>query len=177
MDSNVIKAASHDGQLYAYPATASNGYFMFYNKAYFTESDVQRLDDMLARAAAAGKYVSFPMSDGWYFYSFFKGAGLDMYLSEDGITNFCNWNATDTPITGVQVVEALLAIAANPGFKEASSDPFVAGVKDGSIIAGVSGDLECAGRTGDLGRQLCRFKAAYLHRCWPTGANGVVCRL
>lgn len=139
MDSNVIKAASHDGQLYAYPATASNGYFMFYNKAYFTESDVQRLDDMLARAAAAGKYVSFPMSDGWYFYSFFKGAGLDMYLSEDGVTNFCNWNATDTPITGVQVVEALLAIAANPGFKEASSDPFVAGVKDGSIIAGVSG--------------------------------------
>mgnify|MGYP004464531365 FL=1 len=138
-DAPVVQAASHDGALYAYPATASNGYFMFYNKEYFTEEDVQTLDAMMAKAAAVGKYVGFPMSDGWYFYSWFKGAGLDMHVNEDGVTNSCNWNATDTPITGVQVVEALLAVAANPGFKEANSDPFVAGVKDGSIIAGVSG--------------------------------------
>ena len=65
-----------DGNLYAYPATADNGYFMFYNKEYFTAEDVQTLDGMLAKAAAAGKYVGFPMSDGWYLYSFFQGAGL-----------------------------------------------------------------------------------------------------
>lgn len=128
-----------DGQLYAYPATADNGYFMFYNKEYFTEEDVQTLDGMMAKAAEAGKKVGFPMSNAWYFYSFFKGAGLDMTVSEDGVTNTCNWNATDTPITGVQVVEALLAVTSNPGFMEADSDPFVAGVKDGTIIAGVSG--------------------------------------
>ena len=128
-----------DGNLYAYPATADNGYFMFYNKEYFTAEDVQTLDGMLAKAAAAGKYVGFPMSDAWYLYSFFQGAGLDMYVTEDGVTNTCNWNATDTEITGVQVVEALLAITSNPGFLDANSDPFVAGVKDGSIIAGVSG--------------------------------------
>ena len=138
-DAPVVQAASQDGVLYAYPATASNGYFMFYNKEYFTEDDVKTLDGMMAKAAEAGKYVGFPMSDGWYFYSWFKGAGLDMHVNEDGVTNTCNWNATDTPITGVQVVEALLAVASNPGFKEANSDPFVAGVKDGSIIAGVSG--------------------------------------
>lgn len=138
-DAPVVKAASQDGVLYAYPATASNGYFMFYNKEYFTEEDVLTLDGMMAKAAAAGKYVGFPMSDGWYFYSWFKGAGLTMTVNEDGVTNSCNWNATDTPITGVQVLEALLEIAKNPGFKEANSDPFVAGVKDGSIIAGVSG--------------------------------------
>lgn len=40
---------------------------------------------------------------------------------------------------GVQVVEALLAITSNPGFKEADSDPFVADVKDGSPIVGISG--------------------------------------
>ena len=128
-----------DGQLYAYPATADNGYFMFYNKEYFTEDDVQTLDGMMAKAAEAGKKVGFPMSNAWSFYSFFMGAGLDMTVSEDGVTNTCNWNATDTPITGVQVVEALLAVTSNPGFMEADSDPFVAGVKDGTIIAGVSG--------------------------------------
>ena len=136
---SVTAATGADGNLYAYPATADNGYFMFYNKEYFTEEDVQTLDGMMAKAAEAGKKVGFPMSDAWYFYSFFKGAGLEMTVSEDGVTNICNWNATDTPITGVQVVEALLAVTSNPGFMEADSDPFVAGVKDGTIIAGVSG--------------------------------------
>ena len=136
---SVAAATGADGNLYAYPATADNGYFMFYNKEYFTEEDVQTLDGMMAKAAEAGKKVGFPMSNAWSFYSFFKGAGLDMTVSEDGVTNTCNWNATDTPITGVQVVEALLAITSNPGFMEADSDPFVAGVKDGTIIAGVSG--------------------------------------
>ncbi len=136
----VVAATGADGMLYAYPATADNGYFMFYNKEYFTEEDVQTLDGMMAVAAANGKYVGFPMSNGWYFYSWFKGAGLDMHVLEDGVTNTCNWNATEgVTYTGVQVLEALLAIAKNPGFKEADSDPFVAGVKDGSIIAGVSG--------------------------------------
>lgn len=136
---SIAAATGDDGNLYAYPATADNGYFMFYNKEYFTEDDVKSFNTMLDKAAAAGKYVGFPMSNAWYFYSWFKGAGLDMHVNEDGVTNSCNWNATDTPITGVQVMEALLAIASNPGFKEADSDPFVAGVKDGSIIAGVSG--------------------------------------
>lgn len=136
---SIAASTADDGNLYAYPATADNGYFMFYNKEYFTEEDVLTLDSMLAKAAEAGKYVGFPMSNAWYFYSWFKGAGLDMHLTEDGVTNTCNWNTTDAPITGVQVVEALLEIAKNPGFKEADSDPFVAGVKDGSIIAGVSG--------------------------------------
>lgn len=136
---SIAAATGEDGNLYAYPATADNGYFMFYNKEYFTEDDVKSFNTMLDKAAAAGKYVGFPMSNAWYFYSWFKGAGLDMHVNEDGVTNSCNWNATDTPITGVQVMEALLAIASNPGFKEADSDPFVAGVKDGSIIAGVSG--------------------------------------
>ena len=138
-DATVVLAASKDGELYAYPATASNGYFMFYNKEYFTEEDVQSLDKMMEVAATAGKKVGFPVSNGWYLYSFFQGAGLEMHINEDGITNSCNWNATDTAITGVQVAEAILAICANPGFTNADSDPFVTGVKDGSIIAGVSG--------------------------------------
>ena len=138
-DSTVVQAASKDGVLYAYPATASNGYFMFYNKEYFTEEDVQSLDKMMEIAAAAGKKVGFPVSNGWYVYSFFQGAGLEMHINEDGITNSCNWNATDTAITGVQVAQAILDICANPGFTNADSDPFVTGVKDGSIIAGVSG--------------------------------------
>lgn len=174
---SVAAATGSDGMLYAYPATADNGYFMFYNKEYFTEEDVQTLDAMLAKAAEAGKYVGFPMSNGWYFYSWFKGAGLEMKVNEDGVTNSCNWNATDTPITGVQVLEALLEIAANPGFKEADSDPFVAGVKDGSIIAGVSGTWNANVAAETWGDNYAATQAAYLHRGGPAGADGVLLRL
>jgi len=54
-DTGAVVAAMSNGKLYAYPATADNGYFMFYNKSYFTEDDVKSLDAMLAVAETAGK--------------------------------------------------------------------------------------------------------------------------
>ncbi|MGN0754356.1 MAG: extracellular solute-binding protein [Aristaeellaceae bacterium] len=136
---SVEAATGPDGLLYAYPATADNGYFLFYNSAYITPGDAATLESLLDRAAENGRKIAFPMANAWYLYSFFRGAGLEMQLSGDGVTNTCNWNAADTPITGVDVLSALLEIAAHPGFIEADSDAFVAGIKDGSIIAGVSG--------------------------------------
>jgi len=134
-----VAASTVDGTLYAYPATADNGYFMFYNKEYFTEEDVMSMDAMLAKAAAAGKKVSMEMSGGWYMYSFFAGAGLTMRLLPDGVNNECNWNATDTPIKGVDVAQAMLDIAGNSGFVNQGDGEFVTGVKDGTVIAGING--------------------------------------
>ncbi|MCL1854096.1 MAG: extracellular solute-binding protein [Clostridia bacterium] len=134
-----VQAASEDGKLFAYPMTADNGYFMFYDKSYFTEEDVKSLDRMMEVAAASGKKITMQLDSGWYLYSFFSGAGLTMKLAEDGSTNQCDWNAVDTPLRGVDVVEALLAVTANPGFIGLNDGAFVSGIKDGSIIAGVNG--------------------------------------
>lgn len=138
-DAGAVQAATVDGKLYAYPATASNGYFMFYDKSYFTEEDVQSFEKMLEVAAAAGKKVSFQMDSGWYLYSFFKGAGLDATLNDDGKTNSCNWNATDTTYTGVQVTEAILNLCQSAGFQAATDAEFQTGIAEGTIIAGVNG--------------------------------------
>lgn len=134
-DSGAIQAASVDGTLYAYPATASNGYFMFYNTEYFTEEDVQSLDKMMSIAAENGKKVSMELTSGWYEYSFFQAAGLTLSLNEDGVTNTCDWNGEG----GADVAQAMLDIASNPGFVSATSDEFVTGISEGTIIAGVSG--------------------------------------
>lgn len=56
-DSGAAQAATVNGTLYAYPATADNGYFMFYNKEYFTEEDVKSLDTMMQIAADNGKKI------------------------------------------------------------------------------------------------------------------------
>ncbi len=141
---SIEAATGADGQLYAYPATADNGYFLFYNSAFITPGDASTLEGILDRAAENGRRFAFPMANAWYLYSFFKGAGLEMHLAEDGVTNLCTWNTADAPITGVQVLQSLLDIAAHPGFVEADSDAFVAGLKDGSIVAGVSGTWNAA---------------------------------
>ena len=141
---SVAAATGPDGRLYAYPATADNGYFLFYNSAYITPGDATTLESILNRAAENGRKFAFPMANAWYLYGFFRGAGLEMRLGTDQLTNLCNWNAVDTPITGVQVLTALMEIAAHPGFVEADSDAFVAGLKDGSIVAGVSGTWNAA---------------------------------
>lgn len=134
-----VEAASVGDTLYAYPMTADNGYFMYYNKEYFSEEDVATLDGMLAIAAENGKKVAMDWSSGWYLYSFFGNTGLTVGLNDDGISNYCTWNATDGDIKGVDVAQAMLDIAANPGFGNMVDADFLAGVADGSVIAGVSG--------------------------------------
>lgn len=103
VEAGSVKAAMKEDTLYAYPMTADNGYFMFYDKSVFTEEDVKSLDKMMEVASAAGKKVTIDYSSGWYLYSFFQGAGLTLGLNEDGVTNFCTWNATDGKYTGAQV--------------------------------------------------------------------------
>lgn len=134
-----VTAASIGDDLYAYPLTADNGYFMFYDKSVFSDEDVKTLDGMLNAATAAGKKVAMDWSSGWYLYSFFGNTGMELGLNEDGISNHCDWNSTDNKIKGVDVAQAMLAISANPGFINTNDEGFTAGAKDGSIAAGISG--------------------------------------
>lgn len=134
-----VEAASVENTLYAYPLTADNGYFLYYNKAYFTETDVQSLNRMLEIAAQAEKLVSMDWSSAWYVYAFFGNTGLEVGLNEDGLTNYCTWNGTDGPIRGVDVAQAMLDIAASPAFSNRPDGEFLTGVQDGTVIAGISG--------------------------------------
>lgn len=114
-DENAVEAASADGTLYGYPLVASNGFFLYYDKNVFSESDVASWESLLAKANEEGVKVGMDIANGWYLYGFFAGAGLDVSLNEDK-TNSCNWNATDTTPTGVQVAEAIQTIAADDAF-------------------------------------------------------------
>ena len=130
-----VEAATLNGTLYAYPLTADNGYFMFYDKSFFTEEDVKSLDTMMEKAAGAGKKVSMDVANGWYLYSFFGGAGLELGLAEDGVNTVCNWN--EAP--GADVVQSIIDICTNPGFVALTDADFTGKMKDGTIVAGVNG--------------------------------------
>ena len=134
-----VSAASVNNTLYAYPLTADNGYFLYYNKQYFSEEDILSWDRMLDIAASQGKKVSMEWSSGWYVYSLFGNTGLTVGLNDDGITNFCTWNSTEGDIKGTDVVRSMENMAENPGFISTDDAGFVEGIQNGTIIAGISG--------------------------------------
>lgn len=138
-NNGACRAAMYDNKLYAYPLTAGNGYFLYYNSAYFTSEDVTSLDRILDISAQNGKKTAIDYSSGWYIYSFFKGSGLEIGLSRDGRSNYCNWNATDTPYKGIDVANAMLAVAAHDGFINCDDQGFLEGIENGNIIAGING--------------------------------------
>ena len=134
-----VLAASVNDTLYALPLTADNGYFLYYNKRFFSEKDIESLDRMLDVAEDNGKKVSMEWSSGWYVYSFFGNTGLTVGLNDDGITNYCTWNDTKGPVKGYDVAKAMLGIADHPGFLSTDDAGFLEGVRNGTIIAGING--------------------------------------
>lgn len=134
-----VNAASYNGTLYAYPMTADNGYFLFYDKSYFSDADLATLDGILSVCESSGKKFSMEFTSGWYLYTFFGCTGLEFGINDDGVTNYCNWNTTEGDITGMDVVNSLLDITSSSAFLSESDDDFVAGVQNGSVIAGISG--------------------------------------
>ena len=134
-----VLAASVNDTLYALPLTADNGYFLYYNKQYFSEQDIASFDRMLEIAAGQEKKISMEWSSGWYVYSLFGNTGLTLGLNDDGITNYCTWNSTEGDIKGTDVARAMQNIAVHPGFVSVDDAGFVEGDKNNTIIAGVNG--------------------------------------
>jgi len=80
-----VKAASVGDALYAYPITADNGYFLYYDSRVLSAEDVQTLDGLLAAANRAGKRVYMDVSNGWYNSAFFLGAVRSFRTAGSGI--------------------------------------------------------------------------------------------
>lgn len=137
--SSAVESATVNNRLYAYPLTADNGYFLYYNKHYITEEQVKTLDGILEAAAANGKRFTMDWSSAWYVYSFYGNTGLQVGLNDDGITNYCTWNQAEGDIRGIDVAQAMLRIAGNPGFANRTDEEFLDGIRNGSVIAGISG--------------------------------------
>ena len=83
----VAAVTTGDGTLWAYPLTADNGYFMYYDKSVIPEEDVDSLEKLIADCEAAGKNFAFEMqTSAWYLASFFFGTGCvsEWETDEDG---------------------------------------------------------------------------------------------
>ena len=93
-DEGAVSASTLDGDLYAYPLTSDNGYFMYYDKSVIPEEDVDSLEKLVEDCEAAGKYFSMETdTSAWYIASFFFGTGC---VSEWATDVEGNWQLNDT---------------------------------------------------------------------------------
>ena len=133
--------ATKDGKLYAFPMSADNGYFLFYDSTVFTEEDVQTWDGLLAAAKknGGGRKVGMTFASGWYNAGFFYGAGFTTDRNEDGTTAI-DWNGTSpSGVTGVQVTQAMIDIASNSAFQPMADNEGSNLIASGKLCAAVSG--------------------------------------
>ena len=129
-----VEVASFDGKLWAYPMTADNGYFLYYDKSVLTEDDIKTVDGLLAAAQSADKKFLMALDDNaWYLVSFFFGAGNTITVDSAGnpIVDFNN-------AQGLAAAKAVKEITAHPAYMH-GDDAVLTGGFGGSIAAGVSG--------------------------------------
>lgn len=132
-----VDAATKDGTLYAFPMSADNGYFLYYDSSIVSPEDAASWDTLLAAAEAGGKKVGMTFASGWYNASFFYGAGFMTGLNEDGTTTL-DFNGT-ADYSGVEVVKGMLNIAGHPAFMAIADGDISNQIAGGSLAAVISG--------------------------------------
>ena len=137
----LVDSLTMDGYIYGVPFT-TNTWFMYYDKATFTEEDIRNLDTMLTK----GK-VSFPFTNSWYLPAFYFGNGCTLFgdgTQEELGADFGGDNA-------VEVTNYLIDLYNNPNFVVDADGSGLAGMRDGSIKAMFTGSWDAAALKEILG--------------------------
>ena len=148
-DPTVVAAATSGDVLYAYPMTADNGYFMYYDKSVIPEEDVDSLEALIKDCEDAGKYFSFEMgTSAWYLASFFFGTGCVSEWTTDDDGKFVKVNDDFNSAKGLAAVKGMkklvdsdyhLSASAGDGFAS-NCAIVVSGTWDFETVKSILGD-------------------------------------
>ncbi|MBR6185141.1 MAG: extracellular solute-binding protein [Clostridia bacterium] len=145
----VVAAAKVGDDLYAYPLTADNGYFMYYDKSIIPDEDVDSLEKLIADCEAAQKYFAFEMqSSAWYLASFFFATGCVSEWTTDESGAFIEVHDTFNSPEGLIAVKGMkklvssdfhLSSSAGDAF-DANAAVVVTGIWNYETIKSILGD-------------------------------------
>lgn len=76
MGEDAVNAAKVNEDVYAYPITSDNGYFLYYDKSVISDDDAKDITKILAKCKSAGKTLNYEArSNGFYAASYFMATG------------------------------------------------------------------------------------------------------
>ena len=93
-DAVSVAAATTSGNVYAYPVTSDNTFFLYYDTSVLSANDVKDLDTIVAKCKAANKYFYMDLGNAWYNASFFYAVGAQSEWTTDVKGNFTAYNDT-----------------------------------------------------------------------------------
>ncbi|MCR4780917.1 MAG: extracellular solute-binding protein [Ruminiclostridium sp.] len=112
-DAGSVGAVTLNGDIYAYPETSDNGYFLYYDKSVVT--DPSTLQGVIEQCAAAGKNMYMDIQSGWYDVAFFFGTGAECYYNYDteGLVTGCVCDYSSEK--GLAAMKAMVEMAKSKG--------------------------------------------------------------
>ncbi len=116
-DAGAVSAVTMGDEIYAYPLTSDNGYFLYYDKV----TDPSTMEQILADCEAAGKSFYMELNSGWYQTAFFFGAGCTLTYDSDNEGNLTKCNVDYASENGLKAFKSLIKVAASPAFVNGSS--------------------------------------------------------
>lgn len=132
-----VSAASTAGAVYAYPLTADNGYFMFYDKSIVKEESLGDIMKVLDDCAAAGKKMSYNiLGGGWYTGGVFFGAGCHSTWTTNQGGFFMSFD-DDFKANGLLAAKAIRQITTHSAYNAAEkAAEFEAGIPSAAVVSG-----------------------------------------
>ena len=148
--SGVVAAATAGDTMYAYPLTADNGYFMYYDKSVIPEEHIDSLEALIADCEAAQKYFAYEMqTSAWYLAGVFFGTGCvsEWTMDEEG-KNFVSVKDTFNSPEGLIAAKGIEKLVKSPFHLSSSSGSefasgaaiVVTGTWDFNNVQGILGD-------------------------------------
>ncbi len=136
--SGVVSACMSGDAMYAYPMTADNGYFMYYDKSVVKEASIGSMEAIIADLKAANRYFSFELEgSGWYTASFFFGAGCVSNWATNEEGKFDTVNDTWNSANGLIAAAGMQTLMQSGVYVNSSSvADFSAGTPSGVVISG-----------------------------------------
>lgn len=148
-DEGSVASVTDNGDLYAYPLTSDNGYFLYYDKSKLTEDDVKSWESIVSKCDTNGwKYHMNLIDNGWYLAGFFIGAGAQIIPSTDNKTNDVEFGKYP------DVAEYLRTFVQGANYLNGDDNLVEAGFKDGTLACAVSGTWAAEAFEGALGDNL-----------------------
>lgn len=146
-----VKAASVGNDLYCYPLTADNGYFMYYDKSVVKEEHLGSLEDIIADCEAAGRMFSMECeTSAWYTASFFFATGCVSEWTTDTTGSFTSVNDTFNSPEGLIAMKGMEKLVKSPSFLSSSNTAdFAAATPSAVVICGTWGSAAAKEALGD----------------------------
>ena len=132
-DAGSVAAASVAGDLYAYPMTSDNGYYMYYNTSIISEEDAESMEAIIAACEANGVKFRYALENAWYTASFFFATGCHSNWSMDADGNFTTVDDDFNSAAGMAAMKGMQKLAQSACY-DSNADIFT---DAGVVITGI----------------------------------------